>query len=504
MAQYRLTNWFFIPILCLASTATANVSDYFERIKTNPKALYTFFKTMPKGGELHYHLAGGAYPETMLTLATHKDYCIDSSTFSLTTNTLPCHGLHSSQLASDKNLYEQTLRAWSMKGFVAGPESGHDHFFASFFKFLPIVSDYQAQLLADTMHRASTQNELYLEIIVSPDNALSASYGPLAHQATGFVSKQHVLLANKAFQNNLKHTITESSRLLHDARHELGCDAKPKQAVCQITVKFQYLVLREQPLDQVFAQALNGFTAATQSDIIVGINLVQAEDGVISLRDYHAQMAIFSFLHAAYPNVHIALHAGELALPPGVQSTHIQEAIKTGHAERIGHGVAITHEENTPALLHFMARTPIPVEINLTSNRKILQASGKNHPLRDYLAHNVPIILSTDDEGILRTDLTHQYVDAVIHHHLDYRTIKAINRNALTYSFLPGKNLWANANRQRRVAECRHLFSVSCQQFIQSSIKARLQWQLETRLIQFERIKQSPIYHNDYMEGNSS
>ncbi|HBI21949.1 MAG TPA: adenosine deaminase [Legionella sp.] len=496
MTPYRLAHWLFIPFFCWSSLATANVSVYFENIKSNRRALHTFFKNMPKGGELHYHLAGGAYPEMMLALAAHGDYCMDPKTFSLSTILTSCPGIHSKQLASDKYLYDKTLRAWSMKDFVPGPESGHDHFFASFFKFLPVASDYQAKLLADTMQRAAKQNELYLEIIVSPDNAKAASYGPLAQKKPDFVRKQRALLANKDFQNNVKHTIAESNRMLHDARSELSCDTKPEQAVCQLTVKFQYLVLREQPLDQVFAQALNGFLAATQSDNIVGINLVQAEDGVISLRDYQAQMAIFNFLHATYPTVHIALHAGELSLPSGSQSTHIQEAIKTGHAERIGHGVAITHENNATALLQDMARIPIPVEINLTSNRKILLISGQQHPLHDYLAHHVPVVLSTDDEGILRTDLTHQYVDAVMHHHLDYPTIKAINRNALTYSFLPGKSLWANATRQCRVPECQHLSSSSCLHFIQSNLKARLQWKLEMKLIEFERSKHPATHHN--------
>ncbi len=53
----------------------ASVDSYFSHIKKDSSALYAFFKTMPKGGELHYHLAGGAYPETMLALAANGNYC---------------------------------------------------------------------------------------------------------------------------------------------------------------------------------------------------------------------------------------------------------------------------------------------------------------------------------------------------------------------------------------------------------------------------------------------
>lgn len=40
---------------------------------------------MPKGGELHYHLAGGAYPEIMLDLAS-KNYCLNTLTSKVSKN----------------------------------------------------------------------------------------------------------------------------------------------------------------------------------------------------------------------------------------------------------------------------------------------------------------------------------------------------------------------------------------------------------------------------------
>ncbi|AHE67891.1 adenosine deaminase [Legionella oakridgensis ATCC 33761 = DSM 21215] len=270
----------------------------------------------------------------------------------------------------------------------------------------------------------------------------------------------------------------------------MHCDTQPQQPVCNLTVKFQYYILREQPLDQVFAQALNGFIAASQSPDIIAINLVQAEDGIISLRDYRHQMQIINFLHETYPNVHIALHAGELspkAVSPDALNFHIHDAVFTGKAERIGHGVDIAYENNAEILMNHMAKKPIAVEINLTSNQEILNISGVNHPLRYYLLHQVPVVLSTDDEGILRTDLTRQYVEAVLHHGLDYQTIKTINRNALTYSFLPGNSLWSNANQGIPVKVCLNLNSQACKSFIKDNEKARLQWQLETQLLAFEK-----------------
>jgi len=479
----------FILLALSLSPVAANITDYFSSIKSNPKALYAFFKEMPKGGELHYHLAGGAYPETMLSLAAQGSYCLDNETSSISKSTTSCNGVKSADIPTIPAIYNKTIRAWSMQDFTPGPESGHDHFFASFAKFTSVVANSRPQLLAKIMQRAARQHELYLEIMVLPDNAQSATFATHLPNGVDFTDKKRILLANKAFQNNIHYTVTESTRILQQARQILGCYTAQKQPACGITVKFQYYILREQPLDNLFAQTLNAFAAADQSQDIVAINLVQAEDGVISMRDYQAQMQVIKFMHTVYPNVHIALHAGELSpqtTPPEALRFHIHDAIFTGHAERIGHGVDITHEDNTKSLLKHMATTPVAVEINLTSNREILNITGPKHPLRFYLAHQVPVVLSTDDEGILRTDLTHEYVEAVLTHGLDYPTIRAINRNALTYSFLPGKSLWADANHHTPVPACQYFNSTSCQKFIKNNQKARLQWQLEQKLNAFE------------------
>ena len=250
------------------------------------------------------------------------------------------------------------------------------------------------------------------------------------------------------------------------------------------------MLLREQSIDKLFAQALNAFEAVSRSkDNLVGVNLVQPEDGIISLRDYHQQMLILQYFHETYPKVQISLHAGELApeaVVPAELSDHIHDALFTGHAQRIGHGADIAYENNAENTLKYMAEHHLPVEINLISNLKILNLSGRNHPLNYYLSHQVPVVLSTDDEGVLRTDLTRQYVEAVLEHGLSYSVLKQINRNTLTYAFLPGKSIWANANTAEPIQECQDLNSNICKEFIKNNEKATLQWILEQKLISFE------------------
>ena len=138
-----------------------------------------------------------------------------------------------------------------------------------------------------------------------------------------------------------------------------------------------------------------------------------------------------------------------------------------------------------------MAQKQIPVEINLTSNEKILNVRDEQHPLPFYLKHHVPVVLSTDDEGILRTDLTREYVKLVNRYQLNYDSIKQINRNALTYSFLPGKSIWRHATKAIPVKECQNLNSKTCIKWIENSPKAQIRRRLEQQLLTFEKQFQS-------------
>jgi adenosine deaminase len=489
---------FIKSISCLASAlifsqAQASVAAYFEQIKNDPNALYAFFQSMPKGGELHYHLAGGPYPETMLALASKGNYCINKETFAVTSSTGFCDGITTKELANQPELYAKTVRSWSLKNFIPGAESEHDHFFNAFFKFGPLIFGYRPQLVADVIKGAAKQQEQYLELMILPDNGNSLSFGALLKETSSFAQKRKLLLANQDFQKNINHTVNEAELILKKAHQDLGCTTNSTTENCQVTIKFLYYSLREQPLDNLFAQTLNAFEAVARSQhqggSLVGVNLVQPEDGIISLRDYHQQMQMYQYLHQMYPQVNIALHAGEITselVPPKDLNYHIYDALMTGHAQRIGHGVDIAHEQNAETALNYMANQHKPVEINLISNQRLLNVSGRQHPLNYYLAHHVPVVLSTDDEGILRTNLTAQYVEAVLGHGLDYPTVKQINRNALTYAFTPGKNIWLDADKAQLTPECQDLKSDRCKKFIKNSEKARLQWNLEQKLSAFE------------------
>jgi adenosine deaminase len=145
----------------------------------------------------------------------------------------------------------------------------------------------------------------------------------------------------------------------------------------------------------------------------------------------------------------------------------------------------VMYEDRPEALLDEMAQRHVMVEINLTSNDVILGIHGAGHPLPLYLKHGVPVALSTDDEGVSRIDLTHEYVRAAEDFGLSYATLKQMARNSLTYSFLPGDSLWASTACRNQLLGDDHPGS-TCQRFLDSSAKASAQWELEHRLHTFE------------------
>jgi adenosine deaminase len=108
-----------------------------------------------------------------------------------------------------------------------------------------------------------------------------------------------------------------------------------------------------------------------------------------------------------------------------------------------------------------------------------------------YRQYGVPMALSTDDEGVVRIDLTHEYQRAVQTYDLSYTDIKALSRNALAYSFLPGQNLFTDVAGVQRNKACKKDrpgtdLSTHCEALLADSEKARLQWQLEQRFRAFE------------------
>ena len=60
------------------------VTRYLHSIRDRPAELRAFFEALPKGADLHNHLAGAASTELLLQIAVDEGLCIDQATSTAT------------------------------------------------------------------------------------------------------------------------------------------------------------------------------------------------------------------------------------------------------------------------------------------------------------------------------------------------------------------------------------------------------------------------------------
>jgi adenosine deaminase len=419
---------------CAAAPAAADergAAQQLARIRHQPARLNQFLWDLPKGGDIHMHLSGAVYAEDMVRYGAENRDCVDLFTFAASPPPCMPGQRPLREALIDNNFQNQVVGAWSMKGFIPGAESGHDHFFATFGKFGVALDGHDGDGLATIARRARSQSVEYLEVLTTPRFGQTAALAKLVGFNSDFAAMRRRLLA-AGIRKLVPLASEDLSGLLAQKRR---ADPSPTPAI-----RFDVQVLRAFPPAVVFAQMLLGFELMRADHRWVGINLVQPEDDITALHDYLLQMRMLHFLRHVYPVSHITLHAGELApglAPPNDLRFHIRAAVEIAGAERIGHGVDVEHERDPVGLLREMARKRILVEAPLVSNCQILVICGRNHPIDLYIRYGVPVALATDDEGVSRTDLTQQYVLAVTEHGLGYDELKRISFDSLRYGFLP-------------------------------------------------------------------
>src|SRR5258707_4666895 len=478
-----------------------------QAARQNPLQLRHFLLAMPKGGDLHNHLSGAVYAESWIRAAAEDHLCVDVAKMAFS-KPQPASESGAEQAVcgegrvpaatayKDHHLFDAIVNAFSMRGFVLSPGvTGHDHFFDTCGKFGGPDHRHLGEWIDEVATRAAAQNEQYLKLMHTPDFSHTATIAKEIGWHDELSKLRDELLA-RGLRDDIapaKAALDQAEALRRSREH---CGQPNATSACSVEVRYLCQVLRGFAKEQVFAQTLLCFETALADQRFVGINLVMPEDGYTAMTDYALHMRIVAFLHALYPKTHVTLHAGELApgfVPYEGLCCHIRLAVEQAQAERIGHGVDIMYEDKPHALLKEMAANHVMVEISLTSNDGILGVTGKDHPFPLYGVFGVPVALATDDEGVSRIDLTHEYFRAVQIYDLHYADLKRMVRTSLEHSFLPGASLWsAPDDFAHAVSVCSEdplgaeKFSSGCADFLKSSEKAGQQWELERRFRAFE------------------
>ena len=278
------------------------------------------------------------------------------------------------------------------------------------------------------------------------------------------------------------------------ARVVMKCGRPEATPGCQVTVRYLFQAIRQGPPEQTMAQLQLGVAAVAADKRWVGLQLVAPEDSPDAVKYYDTHMRIVAELTDTGRTTPVALHAGELSLAivaPDDLRDHVTKAVRVAGARRIGHGVGLPAETEAVAVAAEMAAKGILIEVNPISNRAILEVEPEDHPFSWFREMRVPVSLSTDDSGILRSDLSGDYALA-LKMGATYADLKTSARNAIAFSFLSGEGLWQDPNVYRKPASaCRGQVGAAdpkgaCAELVATSDKAREQWRHERLLRMFE------------------
>jgi len=421
---------------------------------SNGAELTLIMTMLPKGGDLHSHYSGALYSETYIDWLEKLNYCIYSENntalqaekYRVETRSQISEAAHricrsADSVRKDANFYREVLKRWSIKDY-----SNHYHeqpapdlqFFDTFGYFWAASNYSYKEGLKILKERAKAENLQYLETMYKGapdvDNPL------LARQIND--------LPPNADEKDVYQALTRYAEFMEtdsEAQRKIADYVKYMETVVagvddkDFKIRLLSYFSRNNPPAQTFSGLYSAYTAVRKSRVLVGVNLVGPENGYVAMRDYKLQMLMFKFLNERFPGTKLSLHAGELALgmvPPEGLKFHIHDAVEVAGAKRIGHGVDISHEANALELLASMKANKVAVEINITSNDFILGIKNEAHPVNLYRRYGVPFVISTDDPGVSRSNLSGEYALFVARYKPTYNELKEIVFNSIRYSFL--------------------------------------------------------------------
>lgn len=454
-------------------------ADYYQRLISakpqNLAALTLFTNLLPKGGDLHHHYSGSIYAETYLDWVDAQKFCIyinsvpNKKLYSIETKpqslaaTDQTNCVSAAAVRANNVWYAGVLQTWSDKDYAnhVHDQPPPDQQFFNTFGYFGAVSSYQYnQGLKHLKARALAENVSYIETMLTGSPTLEptdvvALLGTLTATQTdaqqlAIVQQAITLLANN---NTFKNNIQDYLKVIDEAAQGLNDD--------HLSMRFQTYVSRNSSPAKVLSGLYSAFVATSQSPHLVAVNIVGPENGYVAMRDYHLHMLMFHALKAQFPKVNVAMHAGELVLgmvPPEGLKFHIREAVELAGAQRIGHGIDIAHEQDPIGLLKTMRERDVAVEINLTSNAFILGVKPDEHPIQLYQQYQVPYVISTDDSGVSRNNLSNEYLQYVQRYQPSYQALKDTVYRSIRYSFL------SDADKQRETQKLQQRFAAFEQQ----------------------------------------
>lgn len=216
------------------------------------------------------------------------------------------------------------------------PLGADEYFFGTFGLFGAASGIHYVELMRELRKRATSENVQYLEVMMTSPHVTSASLDALcgkgfyenfngkleqaiasdAQRTKGRETTDKVLqeIFNKwdksdAMQNLIGQYVAYVDSIDRYSELPIGSHNSP-------TCYYQGYASRNSAPLLVFAQLYTSFKSCLQNGSkIVGVNIVSAENGEISMSDYTAHMKMFRCLQKNMKtHVNTSLHAGEMTL----------------------------------------------------------------------------------------------------------------------------------------------------------------------------------------------
>ncbi|SMF81866.1 hypothetical protein [Pseudobacteriovorax antillogorgiicola] len=159
---------------------------------------------------------------------------------------------------------------------------------------------------------------------------------------------------------------------------------------------------------------------------VVGVNMVgyEAHEPLLEKgQGLYGQL----LLHPDRP-IHTSAHVGEHGDPRNLRDAMIMKI------ERLGHGVLLADQVLE---LEIARRLGVVIETSVLSNLKLgVIEDVAEHPFLKFLRLGLRVSLSTDDEGIFRTNINQECQAAILYTDIEYSELKEVFENSLHTAFL--------------------------------------------------------------------
>ncbi|MCI3131342.1 hypothetical protein [Phenylobacterium aquaticum] len=167
-----------LAVLAAAAPAAAREPDLAHM---SGGAVTAFGRAFPKGGELHNHISGAIFGETVLQWAAEDGLCVDVTRLALVPPCQPSDTLKPVAAAvRDEVMRSALVDSFSTRhpGFL--DRSGHDQFFGVFSRIGALPDSRAADQMAVVLDGLGRQNTFYLEAMITPNGGAAAAIGAQA------------------------------------------------------------------------------------------------------------------------------------------------------------------------------------------------------------------------------------------------------------------------------------------------------------------------------------